>query len=89
MGCYDPPPEWSNDVAEDGKQAAQLLCAMVKGAPSYLMVPAPILGWYARHLRVDLMVMDDPRGGLAIPQDRDGLLAEIEAVSKALAVVQH
>lgn len=89
MPCYDPPPEWSNDVAEDGKQAAQLLCAMVKGAPSYLMVPAPILEWYARHLRVDLMVADDPRMASVDPGPREAIIAEIDAVSKALAVVQH
>lgn len=87
MGCYDPPPEWSNDVAEDGTEAAQLLCAMVKGAPSYLMVPAPILGWYARHLRVDLMVAEDHR--MSRGMERTRILQEIEAVAKALAVAQH
>lgn len=88
MPCYEPEPEWSRDVAEDGKQAAQLLCAMVKGAPSYLMVPRPILEWYARHLRVDLMVAEDPRMS-GTQTERDAIIAEIEAVSKALAVVQH
>lgn len=88
MPCYDPPPVWEGDVAKDGKQAAQLLCAMVKGAPSYLMVPAPILAWYARHLRVDLMVADDPRMSV-VQTERDAIVAEIEAVAKALAVVQH
>lgn len=81
--------ERSNDVAEDGKQAAQLLCAMVKGAPSYLMVPRPILEWYLRHLQVDLMVAQDPRMALADPGPREAIIAEIEAVAKALAVAQH
>lgn len=89
MGCYDPPPVWEGDVAKDGTEAAQLLCAMVKGAPSYLKVPRPILEWYARHLRVDLMVADDPRMALADPGPREAIIAEIDAVSKALAVVQH
>lgn len=89
MGCYEPEPEWSRDVANDGKEAAQLLCAMVKGAPSYLMVPRPILEWYARHLRVDLMVMDDPRTEAPSVLGRENLMREIDAVAKALAVVQH
>lgn len=89
MPCHEPRAEWEGDVAKDGTEAAQLLCAMVKGAPSYLMVPRPILEWYARHLRVDLMVADDPRMALADPGPREAIIAEIDAVAKALAVAQH
>ena len=107
MPCHEPRAEWEGDVAKDGTEAAQLLCAMVKGAPSYLMVPrpilewyarhlrvdlmvpAPILEWYARHLRVDLMVADDPSMPSVDPGPRESIIAEIDAVSKALAVVQH
>lgn len=85
MPCYEPEPEWTKDVAKDGKEAAQLLCAMVKSAPSYLMVPRPILEWYLRHLQVDLMVAQDPRMESLSSLGRENILRDIDAVAKALA----
>lgn len=86
MSFYE---ESSTDAAirVNTKEAADLLVALVKSAPSYLMVPRPILAWYRRHLSVKLILVDDPRGGqLALPRDalRTVVQDEIAAVDAAL-----
>lgn len=88
MPCYEREPEWSAAAYQDGKNAAAILCALVKGAPSYLMVPPPILAWYRGHLDVDLAKLDDPRGRLPLPVDRDALIREMAAVDVALGAQQ-
>lgn len=84
MPCYDPPPDWADDARTSAETAAKILCAMCGNAPSYLMVPRPMLEWYHGHRLVDLRMAHDPRcGGLTLPRE-----ANIEAIEADIADIE-
>lgn len=69
-----------------GDEASQILRAMVSNAPSYVMVPMPMLSWYLRRRQLDLIIAEE---NAAAPEEEAAIVDDIVMLEQALATQEN